>query len=59
MSYIIYAANQNRAADYKLDGVTTVYRGLKLKPEELAAMRVGTKTNLMGYTSTSKDKEKA
>ena len=52
LSYIIYFANKNRK-NYKLKGITILYRGLKLKREELNSYQVGSKIHLMGYVSTS------
>ena len=56
LSYIIYSANPNRVSQ-KLEGTTTLFRGLKLKPDELDHYNEGFKIHLIGYTSTSKSFE--
>ena len=60
LSYIIYFANMNRRNDEKLVGSTKLYRGLKMKQEELDSLYTkDSKVRLMGYTSTSKKYSKA
>ena len=55
LSCIIYYANQNRKQD-KLKGKTVLYRGLKLKQNEVDNnYKQGDTIHLMGYTSTTKD----
>ena len=39
----------------KLENVTTLYRGVKQTQEEMVEYEPGLTTNLLGYTSTSKD----
>ena len=54
LSYIIYAANSNKKSE-KLDGKNTLYRGLKVNPEQITEnFYPGNKIHLVGYTSTSK-----
>ena len=54
LSFIIYSANENRVQD-KLDDITTLYRGIKMFDIELDTYKPGSKINLLGYTSTSRD----
>ena len=54
LSFIIHSANQNRVED-KLDKTTTLFRGIKLTAVEIEQFEEGSTTNLIGYTSTSKD----
>ena len=54
LSFIINSANQNRVEE-KLQDVTYLYRGIKLSLVEVGQYEAGTTTNLLGYTSTSKD----
>ena len=54
LSYIIYYANRNKKRN-SIHGTTDLYRGLKMTKEEFAKYKVGSKTHLIGYTSTSKN----
>ena len=54
LSYIIYFANTNRKVD-KLKGSNLLYRGFKIKKEQLNSYATGSTIHLMGYTSTSLD----
>ena len=54
LSFIIHSANQNRI-EQKLQRSTTLFRGVKLTPAEAEQYQKGSTTNLLGYTSTSKD----
>ena len=53
LSFIINNANRNRRRN-KLDRTTILYRGIKLKEEEVDDYEKGVKINLLGYTSTSR-----
>ena len=52
ISFIINCANKNRV-ESKLDKSTTLFRGVKLTQLEVNGFEVGSKINLLGYTSTS------
>ena len=54
LSYIIYSAN-NKRVENKLEHTTTLFRGVKLDLAEVEQYKEGSKINLLGYTSTSKD----
>ena len=54
LSFIVYSANKNRIED-KLEKTTTLFRGIKLNKEEADQYEPGSTTDLLGYTSTSKD----
>ena len=54
LSFIIHSAN-NKRVENKLEQTTTIFRGLKLDFAELDQYKEGSKINLLGYTSTSKD----
>ena len=58
LSYIIHSANQNRGVE-KLKDTTLLFRGVKLTQMEVALYKQGSKTNLLGYTSTSMDFHRA
>ena len=58
LSYIIYYANGNKT-DSKLKESTILYRGLKMRKKFIDGYQIGTKTNLVGFTSTSKNREVA
>ena len=53
LSYIIYFANSKRKYA-KLKGFNKLYRGLKMKKDEVNSYQLGETVHLMGYTSTSK-----
>ena len=54
LSFIIHSANQNRVSN-KLENSTNLFRGLKLFQREVDQFEQGSTTNLLGYTSTSKE----
>ena len=54
LSFILYSATKNRA-DLKVPKVMNLYRGIKLSVLEVEDYKPGSKINLPGYTSTSKD----
>ena len=58
LSYIIYSSNSNKRSG-KLSGATTLCRGVQLLPNDIDSFQPGSKTNLLGYTSTSKSFDKA
>ena len=56
LSYIIHFANAKRKEE-KLKGGIVLYRGIKVKKDQLSEYELGSKVELTGYTSTSKDKD--
>ena len=54
LSYIIYYANKKRRTN-KLEGHNILYRGLRLKQQEVDGFVPGSQIHLIGYTSTSKN----
>ena len=60
LSYIISSANKNNGARKNPSAmVQTLYRGIKLKREELEVYRTSKIINLLGYTSTSRCQQQA
>ena len=54
LSFILYSASQHRS-DLKVPKSMKLYRGIKMSAQEVRNYKVGSKVNLSGYTSTSKD----
>lgn len=54
LSYIIYNANNNRKDNQKLKDTTELFRGLSMFEREADSFEIGSKINLLGYTSTSR-----
>ena len=59
LSFIIHFANSNTKSTLKLDKSTKLYRGVKMSQEIADNFVVGECVNLLGYTSTSLQKETA
>lgn len=56
LSYILYNANANRSCTNKINGKSTLYRGLKMSQLEIDTYVVGSRQNLTGYISSSLDR---